>query len=268
MAAPVSEAADAVADASARFTTLLRSGLDPVRPVTRSSWTIAQLGAHLASGALAYRQMAGGGVSPYADIAARGATNQERLEAEAGRDLGALADMVDGSIAATLATCRALPDGAVVQWHGNMPMPLRPFLGAMVGELEFHGQDLARTVGVSWTITARAAQPIIDFVEVVTPHILEPATTQDLRARVQVRLRGYATTTYAFDSSSLTVSRHSVSRDSDARPDVVMSVEPVAFVQVAYRRSGLMRPILTGKALAWGRRPWLALEFPGFFQNP
>jgi len=263
MEGTATDAIDAVARNTARVTTLLRSGLDPNQQIARSEWTISELGAHLASGAAAYREMAEGGESAYDDLGARAATNQARLESLGERDLSALAGVIDEELASIVATSRGLPGDAVLRWHGGLTMPLRPYLGAMVGELVFHGQDLARTVGRPWTIEQRDAHAVIDFVTFVTPHILDPVKTRHLDARVEVRVRGYETSTFAFRDSQLTVMP-----GGGHRPQVTMSVEPVALVQVAYKRSSLTRPIVTGKAVAWGRKPWIALQFPGFFQAP
>ena len=171
--------------------------------------------------------------------------------------------MIDDSIRTVVEAVRTRPADDVIEWHQGITMGPRPFLGAMLGELVFHGQDLARTVGVSWSIAREDAFPIVDFVNVVRPHILEPAKTHDLNATVELRVRGYETATYAFQPSRLMVTP-----GRGEKPHVTMSVDAVALLQVAYKRSTLTRPILTGKAVAWGRRPWLALQFPGFFQNP
>lgn len=76
-------------------------------------------------------------------------------------------------------------------------------------------------------------------------------------------MRGYETSTYTFEPGRL-----SVTSGRPSRRDVTMSLDPVAFLQIGYKRTGLARPILTGRAVAWGRRPWVALQFPGYFQDP
>jgi uncharacterized protein (TIGR03083 family) len=263
MAGSASAAIDAVERGTNRFTTLLRSGLDPQQRVKRSQWTVAQLGAHLASGAVAYHEMADGGQSPYVDFDARAATNQARLEELGEDDLSALANVIDEELGAVVAEARRLRDDAVMQWHGGLQMPLGAYLGALVGELVFHGQDLARTVKQPWPIEPSDAFPVIDFVAFVTPHILNPAKTADLTTRVELRVRDYETMTFVFEPAKLTVEA-----GGGKRRQVTMSVDPIALLQVAYKRSSLTRPILTGKAVAWGRRPWIALRFPGYFEAP
>ena len=52
------------------------------------------------------------------------------------------------------------------------------------------------------------------------------------------------------------------------RPDAVISAQPLAFLLVVYKRVNPWPAILTGRLAAHGRRPWLALTFPGRFHRP
>jgi uncharacterized protein (TIGR03083 family) len=263
MGGSVSEAAAAVDRSCARFTTLLRSGLDGDQRIKASTWTIRDLGSHLTSGILAYRQVAAGKPSPYADINERAETNELRLEATSHLSLEAMADIIDAECAVVVADLRAQPGDALIAWHGGITLTPRAVLGAMVGEFLFHGLDLARTVGARWRIDRVDALPAVDVFIEVAPHLLVRDVVRDVTATVEVRCRGYDTSTFEFRDGALTVTRGAASK-----PDVHMSVDPVSFLLVGYKRGGLAKPIATGRALAWGRRPWLALRFPGFFQAP
>lgn len=263
MAGSVANNAAAVERSLDRITRLLRSGLDGTQPVKGLSWTVRDLAAHLVSGGVAYRQMAEGGPSPYLDVELRRETNQERLEAEGERDLSALADRIDAEVSQMVTAMRSRSDDAVAVWHGGIPLPVPAFLGSVVGELVFHGRDLARTVGEPWPIARRDTLPIVDFFNAVTPYMVDERAARGITATFEVRFRGYETTTFAFDDGQL-----SVRSGPATRADVRMSVDPASFLLVGYKRAGLAVPILTGRALAWGRRPWLALRFAGLFQAP
>ncbi len=258
-----SDAATAVERSCRRFTSLLRSSVHGDRRIEGSAWTIHDLGCHLASGVAAYQQVAAGQSSPYLDIDDRASMNQARLEAIAHLDIEGLADIIETECLRVLAALSALPDDAVIAWHGGIALPVRPVLGAMVGEFLFHGLDLARTTGDSWPIDRLDALPAIDFFNAVAPHLLAQEAVRDITATIEVRCRGYDTSTFEFRESALTVTS-----GSTAKPDVHLSVDPVSFLIVGYKRGGLIKPIVTGRAVAWGRRPWLALRFPGFFQSP
>ncbi len=262
MSGSIGNAVAAVERTHSRVTELLRSGPDGAQQVEGLSWTIRDLAAHLASGSVAYREMAEGGPSPYESIDRRGETNQQRLDDEPSQDLGLMADQIDTEIARLLAAV-GLRAGDVVSWHGGQSLPVAAFLGSIVGEFLFHGCDLATTVGQKWPIDRRDALPVLDFLVCVTPLMLNAQTSRGMTATYELRFRGYDTTTFAFDNGTLVVSTGPAVR-ADAR----MSVDPAAFLRVAYKRAGLTRPVLTGQAVAWGRRPWLAFKFPALFQSP
>ncbi|HEX3088680.1 MAG TPA: maleylpyruvate isomerase N-terminal domain-containing protein [Ilumatobacteraceae bacterium] len=262
MADTIGNALAAADSTKTRVTELLRSGLDGNQKVEGLSWTIRDLAAHLATAGIAFREMAEGGPSPYESLDRRSETNQERLDAETTQDLGELADLIDDEIARMLLAV-GLRDSDVVSWHGGTLLPVAAFLGSVVGEFLLHGCDLAGTVGKPWPIERRDALPVIDFLVAVTPLVVNTESTRGLTATYELRFRGHDTTTFTFDDGVL-----AVSSGRAPRADVRMSVDPASFVQVAYKRVGLARPIVTGRAVAWGRRPWLALKFPGLFQAP
>ena len=47
-----------------------------------------------------------------------------------------------------------------------------------------------------------------------------------------------------------------------------VGADPVAFLLVSYGREPQWRPILSGKLLSWGRRPWKSLAFKRLLANP
>jgi hypothetical protein len=123
---------------------------------------------------------------------------------------------------------------------------------------------MGEAVGNAVAALERAeALPIIDFFMAVAPHIVDAESSKGVRATFEIRFRGYKTATFVLADGAL-----SVEEGPARRADVRMSVEPVSFLLVGYKRIGLTVPILTGRALAWGRRPWLALRFPGLFESP
>lgn len=261
MPVSVEDAAKSVERYARRFCTLARSGIAPSTHVAGLTWNAHDLVAHVASGAAAYRQIAEGGDSPYPSLDARQKTNQERLRTLADADLAALADTIDREIGRTLAALRR-DHPATIEWHGGITLPATAFMGSIVGELMIHGLDLARTARAAWPMRRQDSFPAVDFFNAVTPYVVDSAA-RDLTARIEVRYRGYDTVTLAFDGGELTVTPGPA-----ARADVHLSVDPVAFLLVGYRRQGLGPVVATGKAFAWGRRPFLAFRLPRLFEAP
>ncbi len=76
-------------------------------------------------------------------------------------------------------------------------------------------------------------------------------------------MRGDGALTFRFGDGSLTVDAF------DTSPvDCRISADPESFLLVAYGRIGLVKPAATGKMLAYGRKPWLALTFKNLLRNP
>ena len=50
--------------------------------------------------------------------------------------------------------------------------------------------------------------------------------------------------------------------------DCHVSADPAAFLLLMYGRQGPLRPALTGKVIAWGRKPWLAFRMQSLVQQP
>ena len=49
---------------------------------------------------------------------------------------------------------------------------------------------------------------------------------------------------------------------------VTSSAEPVALLLVAYGRRSQWGPVLTGKLVAWGRKPWAGLRLTRYLVTP
>ena len=263
MGVSVDESVDALGLLSGRFTTLLRSGLPADRAVTGLDWTVRELGAHLASGAIAYGEMTVGGASPYRSIEARATTNRERIADEANDDLDALAATIDREVASMTPRLKALRETDEMPWHGGITLPATAFIGAMVAEFMFHGLDLARTAGADWPLDRSDARSAIDFFNAATPYVVDTTAAKGVTAAFDVRYRGYEPATFRFDDGALTVTPGRAER-----ADVRLSVDPVAFLMLGYRRTTLPKVLASGRAVAWGRRPWLAFRFAGLFEAP
>jgi hypothetical protein len=66
-----------------------------------------------------------------------------------------------------------------------------------------------------------------------------------------------------FDDGKLTVEAA-----NGARSDCTINADPAAFLLVGYGRQSQWAPIVRGKLLASGRKPWLGLKFAKLLVNP
>jgi hypothetical protein len=90
----------------------------------------------------------------------------------------------------------------------------------------------------------------------VLPAAVDHNASQGFNATYELRLRGGVPLGMRFEEGDLTIDAGPV-----ARADCRISAEPVAFLLLAYGRMKPWRYLLSGRLLAWGRRPWLASRF-------
>jgi hypothetical protein len=93
--------------------------------------------------------------------------------------------------------------------------------------------------------------------------IVDERAAAGFSARYRLRLRGGSRFAVTFAEGVVTVSA-----EPTGRTDCTIMLEPVAFFLLALGRCSPASVIARGKIVAWGRKPWLAPRFPGFFTAP
>lgn len=94
----------------------------------------------------------------------------------------------------------------------------------------------------------------------VLPGWVDPKGAAGHTATYKLRLRGSKAYVYEFTSGRL-----EVDPAQPRRVDTHISADPVTALLTSYGRVGQIGPAITGKFLAWGRRPWLATSLRGRF---
>ena len=82
-------------------------------------------------------------------------------------------------------------------------------------------------------------------------------------ARFEVNLRGDGRVCMVFTDGSF-----SVESTPQGPVDCHLSVDPAAFLLVAWGRISQWSAIPKGQLLAWGRKPWLGLQMRSWLRNP
>jgi len=249
-----------------RFSTMVASA-DPAQPVPRSRWTVGDTVAHLATGINAYAAYLGGDASPVIDLSdvAGGSiatSNADRLAADGERDIPTLLALLDTGYAEVRRAAMAMDLDDEVSWHGRA-VPLRTMLATGLAEVHMHGRDLAVALAHPWPLARRDAVVMIDGLAPLLPILVDPDRTRDLDALVRLRVRDGPELGLTFTRGTLTVGPCGT-----RRPDVTVLADPVAFLLVAYGRTSQWSAMATGKLLAWGRRPWLAVRLTSYLVRP
>lgn len=251
---------DELDEAVGRVAGLLRAAPGPEAPVPGLEWDVGTLGAHLVTIPQRYLALVAGDPVEWPGEMA---PFNERLIAELGeRDPEKLAALLEQGHTALMEA--AGEDGArPIRWFFDVDMDIATLGAIGLGELVVHGLDLARAVGQRWEITRDQAATALLGLAPVLPHFLNEDVAGGLTATFHVRLRGVDDMTFALRDGALTIER-----GRTARPDVVISADPVAYLLVGYGRASQWPAILTGRLAAWGRKPWLAFRFANLFQRP
>lgn len=160
---------------------------------------------------------------------------------------------------------RRLTPETELTWHAQITLPATTMAAIVVGEVLVHGHDVAMASRQTWSMDADSARMTAMGLVPLLPHYVDREATADVRARVLLSLRGGQKQTrlvFVVDRGNLTV------EEPGARVDCRISADPAAFILVSYGRLSLLRPALTGKIVAYGRKPWLGLKLSGWLTNP
>ena len=217
-------------------------------------------------GAEAYLGYARGLAEPFFDVSdvAGGSlarSSDARLQAEPERDLPALAARMQVAVTALLQVTEGRGADDEVTWNG-VSMGLGAMLGLGLAEYLLHGQDIAKALSRPWTIRPDDARLVLASALPLLPLLVNPAVTRNVRATYDVRVRGGVRVGVAIEHGTMTLGEPTEAADCHVSPD------PVALLLVAYGRTSQWIPILTGKLVAWGRKPWLGPRLTGYLVTP
>jgi hypothetical protein len=247
---------------------LVRSIPDP-NAAAVGTWRVGDVAAHVShvcgadTDALAGRTLPAVTVSTasVAELtAAMLADDSERDPAVLADRIGALADAFD-EIAAH---CEA----DTVTWLGGARLAPSAVACHLLEEFLVHGHDIARASGRPWPIQRRHARLAIEgaalpIIAALPTAFVNAEKAGSFRARIDVRLRGGGGAQLVFDGGSLLVDA------ADGRTaDAHLSADPTALLLFLLGRQGIWKPLLTGKATGWGRRPWKLLQLRDVMSPP
>ena len=255
-----------VGEAAARFCDLLVR-FDTLDVPAVGSWTAQDVAAHLVSAVEVYTRIVLGEPSPcdktYDEVPG---ISEAFLREVAESDPPALAGRLAAGAAAFLAAAETIPEDADIAFHFGQSVPVSCPAGLLLGELVIHGYDLARARGEQWPVPDRWAHTILRSATPMLPILFDEQASVGVRTTYDIRMRGEGGPRIVLRIADGTLTVHEPG--TAGRVDCSMSADPFTLLLVFYGRLGPLPAAFTGKALAWGRRPWRGLTLTRYFRNP
>jgi hypothetical protein len=187
------------------------------------------------------------------------------LVADPEQDLLALTARVTAAMASLLEATAGRHSNDPVMWNG-VPLELGSMMAMGLGEYLLHGVDVARALSQPWPIEPDDARLVLAAAMPLLPLLVNPATTAGVRVVYDLRIRGGERFTVRIADGALAVDR--ADGHVDCHVDCHVSAEPAALLLVAYGRRSQWIPVLTGKLMAWGRKPWAGLLLMRYIVTP
>jgi uncharacterized protein (TIGR03083 family) len=250
---------------ASRFAALVTAAPNPAARVPDTpGWTVRDVAAHLATVVVRYADGPQGHGTWTSTPLELPALNHDQMQALGAMAVGDLTASLRRELASLQAQIQSygsrLP---LFRFHGGEPVRADIALGLLLGELVVHGHDVARTLRRPWPIDPGHAALIIESLNPILPGWVRAERTQGFTATFELHPRGQAAYIWAFRDGRL-----QVNPPRPALIDVHISGDPAALLLVFYARESQWKHIATGRMLAWGRKPWLALTLTSHFHKP
>ena len=257
-----SEVADALRRVTPWFQGNLRRVRDPAQPVRRLTWTVCEVATHVAALSRTYRELITGGPAFVLPVARRHEVIADAMRAVPERDLAVLNARITGDLADIADAIDASPDGELGNWYAGTRLALTCLAGLVLGEVLVHGWDIASTTDGDTTLEPNASRLASLAALAPTPLLLNQRGRSAV-FNVSFRILGHGSTTLRFDKGDA-----EIVVDSPNRADVSFSADADRLLLWSYGRSGQLRPFLNRSVRLGGRRPWLILRIPQWFERP
>ena len=234
--------------AARAFGDQLRSIPDGSVQVPNLAWSVSELGRHLLSLPHLYKTQneLGASFEPPDSWPDFSASVRADLTED---DPKALAEAIETEMASLFDELGSDPNTARMLYGRSVTS--YGTAASVLGELLMHGMDLSRLTGAKVAMNRRQAIAIVDQQVRLTPVFVDQDKARRLDGTYGLRFRGGREYHYVIEDGIVTV--------HDGRPDLAdarMVADPVAFVLSSLGRIGPVRVVLTGRIVAYGRKPW------------
>jgi uncharacterized protein (TIGR03083 family) len=217
------------------------------RPTPCTEWTVADIVAHLASGAsvqlLSFqRGLHGETGQPFKDTAERDALTKAKLELPAGakaadyrREMDRLLAVMDTFTAADLDK---------KAWHRTGPQPISWFMSQRLGEITLHSADIHTALDGSFSIAPDAAAALAPAYLARLPRLVRPDALRNVQAVIGLGECGSLTVADGWASYS--------EAGAGANPTLMVKTSPATLLLMATGRVHPKDALARGELTARG----------------
>ena len=222
-------------------------------PVPNLEWDVAELTAHLISLPAVYRAQ-NALAEPFVPPESWPDFSRASRAHITSTDLGELADMLLDEVDTFLRELDGLgQSGMAPRTLYGQPTTAANLAAGMLSELILHGMDIAAITGSEVMLTKQQALAIIPAMMALVPAFIDPERGRRCEGVYHMKFRGGDE--YHFrvtEDGALSV--HSGKPD---KADCHLIADPATYILLGFERTGQVKAVLTGKIIAYGRKPWL-----------
>jgi hypothetical protein len=261
-------AGEALLQVASQLGILLRGLGDGSRPA-QGEWDVRGVAAHCSHSLDLVTALVRGCGPALGSVDDVGVLTRVLVDGESEHDLMTLAERIQASAAELVREAGESDPAAPRSWViQDTELAVAGLLCQALNELVVHGHDIAAASGHTWTIRRDHALLVLHgylfpVLSLFGSDLVEKEKVGGRRMCFEIRPRGGDAVFLAFEDGRLVVAE-----SAPAVVDCRLSVDPVAFLLVAWSRQSHWGGVLRGRLLASGRRPWLGLELPALLRNP
>ncbi len=240
---------------------LLRSVRNPEARAV-GEWSIRDLAVHLADTYTNYALYLRGQGELFSDPSEITAHNARVVRAGHAMPVEEAAERIASSSAELARLVGQRRPDERVRWHGGIELDMSGFVAIPLSDAMIHAHDIAASEGRSFKPDPSHASATFANLTQLFPYYVDPSAAAGFSASYDLRLRGGDQRFLVFDNGGLEIA-------TEPHPaDCVISTDAFTFMLIGYNRISQWRPVLTGKVMAWGRKPWLGLKLPRLMAPP
>ena len=254
---------DAIENEGRKLADLVGSSSRP-EAIAVGTWTVADVANHLVTACVMYEGFVTNNYKGAADMSEIASAYEELQSGSPRRTVGQAGGLIRSGLDRYVHLAREAGAGGQITWHSGLRLTVAELSTILLAEIVVHGYDIATGQGRKWEVDPQHAAWMFEGLLPVAPSYVDPTAAAGFSGAFEVKLRGTGpTTVFAFDDGVLSI------EEPNSRPiDCRISAEPASFLLLSYGRIGRWGPLLTGKVVAWGRKPWLGLKLTSLLRNP